>query len=134
MLVGLFGYVSFSTGLTARMFMTLLVSHEEMSSLNVVSPHSLRKNRSDMSVISSVFHVEGWPWSRFGFRSVVPETPSVSLDASLTKPIQSWIHCFNSSFDCGVGTTVYLVDIIACSAFGFGFGRWEDLRKEVHSD
>ena len=94
------------------MFMTLLVSHEEMSSLNVVSPHSLRKNRSDMSVISSVFHVEGWPWSRFGFRSVVPETPSVSLDASLTKPIQSWIHCFNSSFDCGVGTTVYLVDIM----------------------
>ena len=116
--MGLFGYVSFSTGLTARMFMTLLVSHEEMSSLNVVSPHSLRKNRSDMSVISSVFHVEGWPWSRFGFRSVVPETPSVSLDASLTKPIQSWIHCFNSSFDCGVGTTVYLVDIVACSASG----------------
>ena len=54
----------------------------------------------------------GCPWSRFGLRSVVPETPSVSSDASLTKPIQSWIHCFNSSFDCGVGTTVYLVVIV----------------------
>jgi hypothetical protein len=49
----------------------------------------------------------------------------------LTKPIQSWIHCFNSSFDCGVGTTVYLVDIIACSAFGFG---WEDSRKQTMID